>query len=138
MIESDSSKVIEKLTELLDLLKTKETTKEVAKEATKEVAKEVVKETEVKCDKCDKCPLRKIMTNAEFEEFGKIAEKMKKEDFVQMCSKEECTTCPFMNEEQTSTKKDLCYGFVSFIFFILFLVVLFRTIGTIKGLYCTT
>ena len=75
MIESDSSKVIEKLTELLDLLKTKETTKEVAKE--------VVKETEVKCDKCDKCPLRKIMTNAEFEEFGKIAEKMKKEDFCQ-------------------------------------------------------
>ncbi len=144
MTDIDSNKVIEKLTEVLDLLKTK-----------KEVKKEEDTKCEVKCvdEKC-KCPFRKMMSEKEFEEFCKMAENMKKEDFVKVCSKGKCESCPFMTkkvdvnvpvleefEDQIVCQEQPgreCFQVIntilSLVLLILFLVFLFRTI---KGLYCT-
>jgi hypothetical protein len=148
MTDTDSSKVIEKLTEVLELLKAakKEPVKEV-----KEVEVPKKSEEEVKCT--EKCPLRKVMSEKEFAEFCKMAEGMKKEDFVKICSKGECGSCPFMKktvafdipeefeqeqkvyQEQSSRE---CFQVIntilSLVLLVLFFVFLFRTI---KSLYCT-
>jgi hypothetical protein len=145
MTEIDSNKVIEKLTEVLDLLKSK---KEVVKEAIKDESfKETVKEQVLEKEP-KKCPLRKTMTE---EEFTKIARNTK------VCKNEDCGNCPFLKKTETETETsnyDLSEEFeiptlyqeqsnresfqvinsiLSLVLLVLFSVFLFRII---KGFYC--
>jgi len=159
MTDIDSSKVIEKLTEVLELLKTKkDLTEEPKKEESKEESKEVDK-CDPEVDKClDKCPFKKMMSEKEFKEFCKIADKeMKKGDLIKICpkgvcSKGECEQCPLTNklvfdlpeefgqERKIDQTNECLVGFqvintiLSLVFFVLCFVFLFRSI---KGLYCT-
>ncbi len=135
MTNIDSSEVIEKLTEVLDLLKAK-----------KEPKKEDVKSNE-KCDEKCKCPFRKMMSEKEFDELCKMTDNMKK------VGKEDCATCLCMAKKVANTplieefEEDKIYqeqsnkecfqtinSVLSLVLLVVFFVFLFRII---KGLYCT-
>jgi hypothetical protein len=150
MTDTDSSKVIEKLTEVLDLLKAKKETTE------KKCEVKCDEKCAVKCDekcavKCDeKCPLRKVLSPQEFEDFCKKAESMTKDDLMKMCKKGECSGCPFMTngknvifeefpteEVQKQESSRECFQvfniILSLLLLILFVVFLVRAL---KGFYC--
>jgi len=149
MTDTDSNKVIEKLTEVLELLKAeKEPKKEPKKEDTKCVDEKCVDENCV--DDKPKCPFRKVMSEKEFDEFCKMAENLKKEDFVKVCSKGDCGACPFM-AKKTNVPQDNVHVFeeqrvcqeskeciqvintvLSLVLLVLFCLFLFRSI---KGFY---
>lgn len=163
MTDSDSTKVIEKLTEVLELLKKKEA-KDVKKP---EEIKETKPQSPVDSPQCSEktCPLRKVLSEKEFND---MAQNMTKVDVVKVTAKcVDCPTggCPFMskcgtvpsvsfaqgkeefieeldtlntlNTQNTPCKKGDCVQVInvvlSVILLILFFVFLFRAL---KGLYC--
>ena len=114
MTDINSNKVIEKLTEVIDLLKVKhESQKSIYEKLVdeKSVDEKCVDEkcVDEKCvdEKCvdekyvdekyvdKKCPLRSVMNPHEFEKL--MAEGIKKEDLLKIYDKNECNgRCPFM------------------------------------------
>jgi hypothetical protein len=163
MTDIDSSKVIEKLTEVLDLLKASKKQPEKKVECNIKCDEKCTEKCDEKCDekctekcdeKCDekcaeKCPLRKVLSPQEFDEFCKMAQSMKKEDLVKMCKKGECTGCPFMVKDvvfeefdnaidQKQKESRECFQvfntILSIILLVLFVIFLVRAI---KGFYCT-
>lgn len=157
MTDSDSTKAIEKLSEVLDLLKAaKKEVKEV-KEAKDTKLVEEVKAVEETKPCADKCPLRKAMSE---KEFADMVESMKKADVVKLYRTcvdcKECTGCPLMNKkvafdlpEEVSEvgyeevaegpcKKGECIQVINAILSVILLVLFFVfLVRALKGLYCT-
>ena len=153
MTDTDSTKVIEKLTEVLDLLKA------AKKEPVKEPVVPKVEESKpVETKPCsDKCPLRKAMSEKEFTD---MVESMKKADVVKLyrtanCANggdcKDCVGCPFMTkkvafdvpeefedqvEEAGPCKKGECIQVINAILTVILLVLFFVfLIRALKGLY---
>jgi len=159
MTDIDSNKVIEKLTEVLDLLKASKKEPEKKVECNikcdEKCPEKCVEKCDEKCDekcveKCDgKCPLRKVLSPQEFDEFCKMAQSMKKEDLVKMCKKGECAGCPFMVKDivfeefdntidQKQKESRECFQVFNTILSIILLVLLVVfLVRAFKGFYCT-